>query len=910
MINGHKVIGVCVTVVHNRAEADYIDHLRQAAHKRGCKVMVFNSVLDFYVNNTYAEGAKSVYELINYDIIDALVIIADTMYHCKDLRAEIIERAQKHNVPVVLIDDKADGCFTVEKRCNKALTAMVDHIIRDHGVTDTFFIAGRRTEDPYSETRIQCYKDALAMNGIEFSEDRLDYGEYWAVPTNAVMERMLEGGKKPPKAIICANDYMAIAVCEYLKPLGYNVPNDVIVTGFGGVSDAEYFNPRLTTCRDDMDSMAELTVDIIFKALDEHIPCDTFVQEMEPVIAESCGCHNGNHYHSDAGQLFNTTRQMKSHEAHIFNWLDKMIDCSELASLYKMLSKCILANSTLCLKDSFLAEENGMLYASVDYTNDQHFTVIPSIADIVGEIETFNTVSIKDLLPNLRDWVNDDTCCILTAVYVGSEVCGYYAVNTNDVYDIGHKINRTCKGINIALNAAYNLQRQKEMAASIENADFVNPVTKLPNIKGVTKWFNEFAADEENRKKKLAVSIYGIPRYKYIYDNFGLKDIEEALRFVADALTNVNTVDCFIGQVAEDEFVVVNYFDPNAVTEDGSDYSGEVINAAVKGFFELNEHFNSSSNKEYFVEVNCGCTISEPGWDTNLEAYIKLASNEMYLNRIRYGTLPASKDKASPRENYEKFKLLISNNMFHYNFQPIVDAKTGEIYAYEALMRTDPSIGMNPLEVLETAEEYNRLYDVEKATMFNIMERYVADVDKFKDRKVFINSIPGHFLKKNDDDKTGDYFDFCEKYRSYLSNVVLEITEQDTISDDELYRMKHIGGNASSQIAIDDYGTGHSNIVNLLRYAPQVIKIDRYLITDIHKNANKQMFVKSTIDLAKHNNIKVLAEGVETSQELRTVISYGVDFIQGFYTGKPAPDPIDAIDERIRYEIQTTAQQD
>ena len=895
MINGHKVIGVCVTVVQNRAEVDYIDHLRRAAYKCGCKVIVFNSVLDFFVNNTYAEGARSVYDLITFDVIDALVIIADTMYHCKDLKEELISRARAKNVPVVLIDDKAEGCFTVEKRCQKALTSVIDHVIRYHGVTDTFFIAGRRIEDPYSETRIQCYKDALAMNGLEFSEDRLDYGEYWSVPTRTVMDRMLEGGKLPPRAIICANDYMAIAVCEYLCERGYRVPEDVIVTGFGGVSDAEYFNPRLTTCRDVMDSMAELTVGIILRAIDDGIPCRTFIQDMEPVIAESCGCHNDNHYHSDARQLFSQTREMKSHEGHVFNWLDKMIDCADMRQLCIMLSKYIQRDSVLCLKDSYLDPDGGMLYAGLGYTDDQRFVMIPSVSgDVTDEEQHYDTIGIKELLPDLDGWAEDDTCYIITAAYVGSEVCGYYAVKTNNVYDCGHKLNRTCKGINIALNAAFNLQRQMVLAQSVENAEFVNPVTKLPNLQGVTKWFDKFSADEKNREKMLAVSVYGLPKYKYIYDNYGLKDIEEALRFVADALTASNSDEAYIGHISEDEFVVINYFDdPNAISD--------TINDATGKFFTLNAQYNGSSNKEYYVEVNCGCTVSERNWDSNLANFINLASSEMYINRLQQGASAVVKEQVSPREHYDKFNRLIRKNLFTYNFQPIVDARTGDIFAYEALMRTDPSVGMNPLEVLATAGEFNRMYDVEKATMFNVMERYSKERDSFKDRKVFINSIPGHFLKGK------EYDEFCSAYGDCLDNVVLEITEQNTISDEELHIMKHLGGK-ESRIAVDDYGTGHSNIVNLLRYSPQVIKIDRFLITDIHKDANKQMFVKSTIDLARHNNIKVLAEGVETSQELRTVVSYGVDYIQGFYTGKPSPDPIDAIDERIRYEIATTAQ--
>ena len=91
--------------------------------------------------------------------------------------------------------------------------------------------------------------------------------------------------------------------------------------------------------------------------------------------------------------------------------------------------------------------------------------------------------------------------------------------------------------------------------------------------------------------------------------------------------------------------------------------------------------------------------------------------------------------------------------------------------------------------------------------------------------------------------------------------------------------------------------------MNLLRYSPQVIKIDHFLISDIYKNQNKQHFVRSIIEFARLNDIHVLAEGVETSNELHTLIDLGVDFIQGFYTGRPAPVPASYIDEEIRREI-------
>ncbi|MBQ8903073.1 MAG: EAL domain-containing protein [Oscillospiraceae bacterium] len=240
----------------------------------------------------------------------------------------------------------------------------------------------------------------------------------------------------------------------------------------------------------------------------------------------------------------------------------------------------------------------------------------------------------------------------------------------------------------------------------------------------------------------------------------------------------------------------------------------------------------------------------------------------------------------------------MEKKLFTYHFHPNFNAKNGEVVAYEALMRTDDTINMTPHEILATAKQYNRLYDIEKATMFNVMEYYANNREQFGDKKVYINTIPGYFLKGD------DMKNIYDKYLNFMENFIFELTEQDTVADDELERLKQLVGNVThSPIAIDDYGTGHSNIVNLMRYSPQVIKIDHYLISGIHKNQNKQHFVRSTIEFAKLNNIMVLAEGVETSNELHTLIDLGVDFIQGFYTGRPSPVPVPSSDEEIRREI-------
>ncbi len=233
------------------------------------------------------------------------------------------------------------------------------------------------------------------------------------------------------------------------------------------------------------------------------------------------------------------------------------------------------------------------------------------------------------------------------------------------------------------------------------------------------------------------------------------------------------------------------------------------------------------------------------------------------------------------QSNYSDSKALsglIDENQFLYKFQPIVSAIDGTIYGYEALMRPEST---TPLEVLRIAREHGKLYDIELLTFENVLARVKEDKAYFAGRKVFINSVPDYMLKEF------DFYRLCEKYRDIMPQVVIELTEQSDLTDENIARLKDIYCTMGCMIALDDYGSGYSNSAAVLSLAPDIIKIDRTLISEINTNTRKQHFLSGIIDFAKLNGIKVLAEGVETQAEMKVVIRRGVDLIQGFYTARP-----------------------
>ncbi|MCH5203642.1 MAG: EAL domain-containing protein [Oscillospiraceae bacterium] len=270
-----------------------------------------------------------------------------------------------------------------------------------------------------------------------------------------------------------------------------------------------------------------------------------------------------------------------------------------------------------------------------------------------------------------------------------------------------------------------------------------------------------------------------------------------------------------------------------------------------------------------------------------------LKANGTDADRIRKLAALTDEEKVTLAE----VEIVINENRFGYHFQPIVNTSDGSIYSYEALMRPKSDMKLSPFHVLKYAELTDRLNDIERATFLNILDSIENDKKAFHGRKVFINSIPKTKLDNDDFRRVG------ELLMKHSDTVVVELTENAEFDEGELNSLQERYRNLDIEIALDDYGTGYSNVQNLLRYNPNYVKIDRSLLTEIQNNPKKRHFVREIIEFCHDNNILALAEGVETSEELHTVILLGADLIQGYYTARPSAEIIEAIPYNIRQEI-------
>lgn len=154
---------------------------------------------------------------------------------------------------------------------------------------------------------------------------------------------------------------------------------------------------------------------------------------------------------------------------------------------------------------------------------------------------------------------------------------------------------------------------------------------------------------------------------------------------------------------------------------------------------------------------------------------------------------------------------------------------------------------------------------------------------------LFINSIANHDIEPS------DVMAIEATYPDLLPRIVLEILESEDANEEYMIRKKNRMQKWNAQIALDDFGTGYNSEYALITLQPNIIKIDRSIISGCDQDTSRRMIINNLVKLGRTKHILVLAEGVETEGEAETVIACGVDLMQGYYFSRPTFDiqPLD-----------------
>lgn len=232
-----------------------------------------------------------------------------------------------------------------------------------------------------------------------------------------------------------------------------------------------------------------------------------------------------------------------------------------------------------------------------------------------------------------------------------------------------------------------------------------------------------------------------------------------------------------------------------------------------------------------------------------------------------------------------EFNDMLEQNLFQIVYQPIVSLRTGGILGWEALTRgPQESYFRSPDIIFSFAEEAGLLYPLEKVCR-QLAIRSVGDLGQ--EQKLFLNIHPRTICDPNF--VKGETIKLISAMGVKPSNIVFEITERHSIKDFSYFNrtLEHYR-NQGFMVAIDDAGSGFSCLQSIAEIKPDYIKLDMSLIRNISQNTVKRCLIETFINFAEKINCTIIAEGIETEEEMTTLSKIGVHYGQGYYLGRPA----------------------
>lgn len=264
-------------------------------------------------------------------------------------------------------------------------------------------------------------------------------------------------------------------------------------------------------------------------------------------------------------------------------------------------------------------------------------------------------------------------------------------------------------------------------------------------------------------------------------------------------------------------------------------------------------------------------------------------SDDLYYQAMKQAIVLAQSDGGGEqRERDRFFQSLVETKSIYPVYQPIISLRNGEAFGYEALTRlpVNPWFG-GPMELFRYAEENGAVYRLDRVARELAIDGCLR---LGSDQKLFINVMAQ--IMEDPRFSPGRTISLLEEHHLSPRQVVFEITERNSIEDyPSVKRALEHYRSQGYRIAIDDVGAGYSSLQSIVELRPDYMKVDRSIIQHIHNDDVKEHILTTLQEVAGKIGSELIAEGIETGEELDKLVKMGVPYAQGYWLGRPAPFP-------------------
>jgi diguanylate cyclase (GGDEF)-like protein len=432
------------------------------------------------------------------------------------------------------------------------------------------------------------------------------------------------------------------------------------------------------------------------------------------------------------------------------------------------------------------------------------------------------------------------------------------------------------------LVALADIDERKRLQDDMRRKAMHDPLTGLPNRAMFMEALDRAVHKARRRGARFSVVFIDLDHFKEINDSLGHQAGDQLLKVVAERLSGAVRAADLVARLAGDEFVVL-------IEEHGGPEEVMIVGQKVLGALQKPVMLDW---RELEVSGSVGiASFPEDGIDVS--TLVRNADAAMYQAKERgrnnFQFYSAEKNEISRQRLHQERRLrdAVERQEFFLEYQPEVDAATGKVIAVEALLRWRDPEGevVLPPAFMPLAEEAG----VAQAIGHWVLDRALADQRAWRDQGVDTTlAVNISSRQLHQADLAEQVAALVARYGTDPARLRIEVTEPTLMQESDAIARAVLAFRAlGCEIAIDNFGTGYSSL-GLVRGLPiQVVKIDKSLVSHCPNKRECAAIVQACSAISRNLGIRVVAEGVETAEQLETMRSLGCDALQGYYLGRP-----------------------
>lgn len=430
-----------------------------------------------------------------------------------------------------------------------------------------------------------------------------------------------------------------------------------------------------------------------------------------------------------------------------------------------------------------------------------------------------------------------------------------------------------------------DISGHKQSEAQIFRLAHYDQVTKLPNR---VLFLDRFAQDIKNARRNhqaITLMFLDLDRFKEVNDTLGHDMGDLLLKEASHRLLSCVRENDTVARLGGDEFtVILNNLDYQANTE----IVAQKILDKIAEPFELGD-------EQVYISASIGISsFPEDGQDT--EVLLKNADQAMYVakelgrNRYQYFKRAMQEAAISRMRITNDLRQAITEQQFLLHYQPILELASRRLHKAEALIRWQhPSRGfISPVEFIPIAEDSGLINEIGDWVFLEATRQLAEWRLQYPTLQVSVNKSPVQFRATSK--KVLSWCDHLASIGLAGNSIALEITEGLLLDarDDVVEKLNELRA-CGIQISIDDFGTGYSSLAYLRKFDIDYVKIDRSFTSNIAPGTSDMALCEAIIVMAHKLGMKVIAEGIETQEQLELLLEAGCDYGQGYLFSTPLP---------------------